>query len=59
MNLLMVIFGLVAVFAAIGVVQTFKRKEFLGLIFNLLTFLIFGAFTAATVIFQGYPPSLH
>ncbi|WP_175578066.1 DUF2759 domain-containing protein [Indiicoccus explosivorum] len=59
MNLLMVIFGLVAIFAAVGVVQTLKHKQFLGFIFNLLTFLVFGGFTAATIIFQGYPPSLH
>ncbi|MBZ5201336.1 DUF2759 domain-containing protein [Planomicrobium chinense] len=59
MNLLMVIFGLIAVLAAIGSVQTIKNKQILGFLFNFGTFVIFGAFTAATIIFQGYPPSLH
>ena len=59
MNLLMVIFGLIAVLAAIGSVQTLKNKEILGFLFNFGTFVIFGAFTVATVITQGYPPSLH
>lgn len=59
MNLLMVIFGLIAVLAAIGTVQTIKNKQILGFLFNFGTFVIFGAFTVATVITQGYPPSLH
>ncbi|WP_192892894.1 DUF2759 domain-containing protein [Planococcus salinus] len=59
MNLLMVIFGLIAIVAAIGTVQTFKNKEVLGFLFNFGTFAIFGAFTVATIITQGYPPSLH
>ncbi len=59
MNLLMVIFGLVAVLAAIGSVQTLKNKEILGFLFNFGTFVIFGAFTVATIITQGYPPGLH
>ncbi|MGI2326584.1 DUF2759 domain-containing protein [Planococcus sp. YIM B11945] len=59
MNLLMVIFGLIAIFAAVGTVQTLKKKQVLGFLFNLVTFLVFGAFTVATVITQGYPPALH
>ncbi|MGO1059077.1 DUF2759 domain-containing protein [Planococcus sp. FY231025] len=59
MNLLMVIFGLIAILAAIGSVQTLKNKQILGFLFNFGTFVIFGAFTVATVITQGYPPSLH
>jgi len=55
----MVIFGLIAIFAAIGTVQTFKNKQVLGFLFNLGTFVIFGAFTVATIITQGYPPALH
>ncbi len=53
--ILMIIFGLTAVLAAIGTVQTLKNKEFLGFVFNLGTFVIFGAFTVATLITQGYP----
>jgi uncharacterized membrane protein len=59
MNLLMVIFGLIAILAAVGTVQTLKNKQFLGLIFNFGTFVIFGGFTVATIITQGFPPSLH
>ncbi|PSL41173.1 uncharacterized protein DUF2759 [Planomicrobium soli] len=59
MNLLMVIFGLIAICAAIGTVHTFKEKQVLGFLFNLGTFVIFGAFTVATIITQGYPPALH
>jgi uncharacterized PurR-regulated membrane protein YhhQ (DUF165 family) len=59
MNLLMVIFGLIAVLAAIGSVQTLKNKEILGFLFNFGTFVIFGAFTVATLITHGYPPGLH
>ncbi|MFD1864081.1 DUF2759 domain-containing protein [Planococcus chinensis] len=59
MNLLMVIFGLIAILAAIGSVQTLKNKQILGFLFNFGTFVIFGAFTVATIITQGYPPSLH
>lgn len=59
MNLLMVIFGLIAILAAVGTVQTIKNKQILGFLFNFGTFVIFGAFTVATIITQGYPPSLH
>lgn len=59
MNLLMVIFGLVAIFAAVGTYQAFKEKNLLGLVFNFGTFAVFGFFTVMTVLNQGYPPSLH
>ena len=59
MNLLMVIFGLTAIVAAVGTVQTFKNKEVLGFLFNFGTLVIFGGFTIATLITGGYPPSLH
>ena len=59
MNLLMVIFGLIAILGAVGTVQTFKNKEVLGFLFNFGTFVIFGGFTVATLITQGFPPSLH
>jgi len=59
MNLLMVIFGLVAIFAAVGTYQSFKEKNLLGLVFNFGTFAIFGFFTVMTIWTQGYPPALH
>lgn len=57
--LLVVIFGLIAILAAIGTVQTLKNKEVLGFLFNFGTFVIFGAFSVATLITHGYPPGLH
>lgn len=59
MNLLMVIFGLVAILGAIGTYQAFKEKNMLGVGFNLLAFLIFGWFTFMTIKDHGFPPSLH
>ncbi|WP_075618081.1 DUF2759 domain-containing protein [Paenisporosarcina indica] len=59
MNLLMVIFGLVAILGAIGTYQAFKEKNLLGIVFNFGAFAIFGWFTVMTVLNQGYPPSLH
>ncbi|MCW1927121.1 DUF2759 domain-containing protein [Bhargavaea beijingensis] len=59
MNLLMVIFGLIAILAAIGTVQAFKERNILSIIFNLAAFVVFGAFVVLTITFQGYPPKLH
>ncbi|KZE40119.1 hypothetical protein AV656_02260 [Bhargavaea cecembensis] len=59
MNLLMVIFGLIAIFAAIGTVQAFKERNILSIIFNLAAFVVIGAFVVLTIVFQGYPPTLH
>lgn len=59
MNLLMVIFGLIAILAVFGTVQGFKERNLLSIVFNLLAAVIFGGFTIATIVFQGYPPSLH
>lgn len=58
MNLLMVIFGLVGIFAAIGTVQAFKERNIISIVFNLGAFVVFGGFTIATIVTQGYPPTL-
>lgn len=58
MNLLMVIFGLVGIFAAIGTVQAVKERNVLSIVFNLGACVVFGGFTIATIITQGYPPTL-
>lgn len=58
MNILVVIFGLVALFSVIGLVQSFKERNVLSIIFNLASAVVFGGFTVLTVIFQGYPPAL-
>jgi hypothetical protein len=59
MNLLMVIFGLVAILAAFGTYQAFKEKNLLSILFNFGTFAIFGFFTVMTILNHGYPPGLH
>lgn len=56
MNLLMVIFGLVGIFAAIGTVQAIKERNIVSIAFNFGAFVVFGGFTVATVVTQGYPP---
>ena len=57
--MLLVIFGLIAILAAVGTLQTLKNKEILGFLFNFGTLVVFGGFTIATLITQGYPPALH
>jgi len=54
----MIIFGLVGIFAAIGTVQAVKERNVLSILFNFGAFVVFGGFTVATIITQGYPPSL-
>ncbi|HWK23989.1 MAG TPA: DUF2759 domain-containing protein [Ureibacillus sp.] len=59
MNLLMVIFALVAIFAVVNFFQAIKQKNILALIFSVATAAIFGWFVVMTVLNQGYPPKLH
>lgn len=59
LNLLMVIFGLVAILGLVGTVQALKEKAFLGVIFNFAAFAVFGWFVVMTILHQGFPPSLH
>lgn len=59
MNLLMVIFALVAIFAVVNLFQAIKEKNILALIFSIATVAIFGWFVVMTVLNQGYPPKLH
>ncbi|MEG0451062.1 MAG: DUF2759 domain-containing protein [Lysinibacillus sp.] len=56
MNLLMVIFGLVAILAVVGTFQAIKEKNLLSVGFNLLSAAVFGWFTIMTIIKDGYPP---
>lgn len=55
---LMIIFGLVALFAAYGALSALKNKNILGLVFAAGTFAVFGWFTVMTVLHNGYPPQL-
>lgn len=59
MNLLMVIFALVAILGLIGTIQAIREKAILGIAFNLATFAVFGWFVFMTIKDQGFPPSLH
>lgn len=54
----MAIFGLIAILSVVGTVQAFKERNMLGIIFNIASAVIFGGFTIATIVFQGYPPTL-
>lgn len=59
MNLLMVIFALVAVLGLVGTIQSIREKAILGIVFNFASFAVFGWFVFMTIKDQGFPPSLH
>lgn len=59
MNLLMVIFGLIAVCGVLGIFQSIREKNILAFLFNAGAAAIFGWFVIMTIIHQGYPPKLH
>jgi len=59
MNLLMVIFGLVAILAVVGTFQAIKEKNLLSVVFNLLSAAVCGWFVIMTIVHSGYPPKLH
>ena len=59
MNLLMVIFGLVAILAVFGTFQAIKEKNLLSVVFNLLSAAVFGWFVIMTIVNSGYPPKLQ
>lgn len=52
---LMVIFALVVIFAAFGVVRSLRDKNVLGLLFALGTVVVFGWFTVMTLLNNGFP----
>ncbi|RUL56966.1 MULTISPECIES: DUF2759 domain-containing protein [Lysinibacillus] len=59
MNLLMVIFALIAIFAVVNIFQAIKEKNILALVFSLATAAVLGWFVIMTILHQGYPPKLH
>ncbi len=59
MNLLMVIFGLIAILAVVGTFQAFKERNVLSIVFNAGAAVVFGGFTILTIVYQGFPPTLH
>lgn len=52
---LVIIFSLVTVLAAFGILRSLKEKNLLGLVFAGGTFLVIGWFTVMTIINQGFP----
>ena len=54
MNLLMIIFGLIAILAVVGTVQAFKERNVLSILFNLGAAVVFGGFTIATLFSKGF-----
>lgn len=59
MNLLMVIFGLIAIFGVFGIFQSIKEKNLLAVLFNAAAAGVFGWFVIMTILNQGYPPVSH
>ena len=59
MNLLMIIFALIAILSLVSAFKSIKNKNILALIFGVASFAIFGWFVVMTVLNQGYPPTLH
>ena len=44
MNLLMIIFGLIGILAAVGTVQAVKERNVISVLFNFAAFVVFGGF---------------
>ena len=59
MNLLMIIFGLIAICGVLGIVQSIRERNVLALVFNAGAAAIFGWFVVMTLVSQGFPPKLH
>jgi hypothetical protein len=52
---LIIIFALVTVLSAFGIIGSLKNKNFLGLAFAGGTFLVIGWFTVMTILNHGFP----
>ncbi|MCQ6273708.1 DUF2759 domain-containing protein [Bacillus sp. V3B] len=50
-----IIFALVAILAAFGSVHSLKNKNFLGALFAVGSFFIFGWFSVMTLLNSGFP----
>lgn len=53
-----IIFALVTILAAFGIVRSFKTKNLFGALFAVGTFVVFGWFSVMTFLNSGYP-SVH
>lgn len=52
---LIIIFGLVAILSAFGVVRSFKRRYYFATFWAAAAFIVFGWFAIMTLIFHGVP----
>lgn len=52
---LVIIFAIVTILGVYGSFTALKNKNFLGLVFGVLTFLVFGWFAFMTLIESGFP----
>lgn len=59
MNLLMIIFGLIAICGVLGIFQSIREKNILAFLFNAGAAAIFSWFVIMTLVSQGFPPKLH
>lgn len=57
--ILVIIFALVTLLAAIGAFRALKSKNLLGAFWGLASFCVFGWFTLMTVIYSGFPTGTH
>lgn len=53
--MLVIIFGLVTILAALGIYRSLKKVNVLAIALAGATFLVFGWFTVMTIIYSGYP----
>jgi steroid 5-alpha reductase family enzyme len=56
---LVIIFALITILAAFGVLRAFKSKNFLATFWSAATFLVFGWFVVMTVLNHGIPTGTH
>ncbi|MDF0727799.1 DUF2759 domain-containing protein [Cytobacillus sp. S13-E01] len=52
---LVIIFALVTIFSAFGILRSLRSKNLLGLLFATGTVAVFGWFTFMTVLKSGFP----
>ena len=57
--ILMIIFGLIAIFSVVGAFQGIKEKNVLSVVFHLAAAVVLGWFVVMTVLNSGYPPVHH
>ncbi|WP_077618800.1 DUF2759 domain-containing protein [Bacillus sinesaloumensis] len=52
---LMIIFSLVVILSAFGIIRSLREKNLLALFFSTGTFLVIGWFTIMTILKDGFP----